>query len=409
MPESITRESYNATGLPGAQAGTRLAGGTVSGYPTTGTWLTGDLVADQTGKVWICTSGNSSGGSWLAAGYNAGMTTINAAVNQTGQTTVLSGTLYAASGTGLYTINYYAKVTTPATTSSILGPVNFISTDPDGNTITTVGELTNQNSVTTGVITDSVTVWALSGTNINYSVGYYSSGATAMQYNFHSTLSSATITNTVVNTVTSGNFLSTTSGGTVSGNTTFVNNVTVSGYFLPTTISGGTISGSNIVSGTVSNTTHSGGVFNSPVFNGAIETAVTNTSSTLTGTTTPAVLTASSGTVYIYTTNPTAAYQVQLSGVPTTVGQSISFAWGVINGSTAYLPSGFTINGYTVNGGTTLPAQATSYTNTYTVTAYYQGGTAWSSADTSTLDFYNVTLICTAANTYTMLLALTKY
>lgn len=65
MAESIYQESYIVAGLPGATAGTRLAGATVSGAPISGNFLTGDSIVDQTGAIWICTaSGNP--GTWAS-------------------------------------------------------------------------------------------------------------------------------------------------------------------------------------------------------------------------------------------------------------------------------------------------------------------------------------------------------
>jgi len=44
------------------------------------------------------------------------------------------------------------------------------------------------------------------------------------------------------------------------------------------------------------------------------------------------------------------------------------------------------------------------------ITTFYQGGTAWSSADASTLDSYTFTVICTSATpTWTLLAGLTKF
>ena len=53
--------SVAVSGLTGAVAGTRLAGGTASGAPTTGTFLTGDVVPDQSGSIWVCTAGGTPG------------------------------------------------------------------------------------------------------------------------------------------------------------------------------------------------------------------------------------------------------------------------------------------------------------------------------------------------------------
>jgi parallel beta-helix repeat protein len=60
------------TGVPGATAGARFAGGTASGAPTTGTWKAGDYVIDQTGKLWIHT-----GSAWLASGGSSTGVTLD--------------------------------------------------------------------------------------------------------------------------------------------------------------------------------------------------------------------------------------------------------------------------------------------------------------------------------------------
>jgi hypothetical protein len=109
--------------------------------------------------------------------------TALATVNITAQSAAQAATtLYTPASDGLFTIDYYAKVTTAATTSSTLGVFSIISTDTDSNVITSVGQSTQQNSLTTGFISGSITVYAKAATPIQYSLAYASSGATAMQY-----------------------------------------------------------------------------------------------------------------------------------------------------------------------------------------------------------------------------------
>lgn len=62
-----TLVSHVADGLTGATAAYRLAGGTASGAPASGTFLLGDVAIDQTGKVWVCTVAGSPG-TWTQAG-----------------------------------------------------------------------------------------------------------------------------------------------------------------------------------------------------------------------------------------------------------------------------------------------------------------------------------------------------
>jgi hypothetical protein len=53
--------AFSAFGLTGATAASRYVGATASGAPTSGTFLTGDWLVDQTGGILICTTGGISG------------------------------------------------------------------------------------------------------------------------------------------------------------------------------------------------------------------------------------------------------------------------------------------------------------------------------------------------------------
>lgn len=55
MGPSGSFSSLQPSGKLGAQAASSLAGGTINGAPTTGTFAVGDLVVDQAGRVWVCT------------------------------------------------------------------------------------------------------------------------------------------------------------------------------------------------------------------------------------------------------------------------------------------------------------------------------------------------------------------
>lgn len=71
-------------------------------------------------------------------------------------------------------------------------------------------------------------------------------------------------------------------------------------------------------------------------------------------------------------------------------GQSLTVVFLNTNGTTAYYPNAFTIDGTAV-------------------TPKWSGGTAPSSGNASAIDVYTFTIIKTAANTYTVLAAVTKY
>jgi len=72
------------------------------------------------------------------------------------------------------------------------------------------------------------------------------------------------------------------------------------------------------------------------------------------------------------------------------VGQSLTIAFLVTNGSTAYYQSGFQIDGTSV-------------------TPKWQGGTAPTTGNASSIDAYVITVIKTASATYTALASQTKF
>lgn len=56
----------STAGITGAAAASRLVGATTSGKPVSGTFVKGDMVVDQTGKIWINTTAGSPG-TWTDA------------------------------------------------------------------------------------------------------------------------------------------------------------------------------------------------------------------------------------------------------------------------------------------------------------------------------------------------------
>jgi hypothetical protein len=128
-----------------------------------------------------------------------GVITSQTAVNLTAQTAAKSSTLlYAvpANGQGHYQICFDAKVTTAATTSTTLGGANnfqLIYTDADDSVSVTTPAGPVFDSTATALAVNStqnqesgcLTINAKASTNINYSFGYTSSGATAMAYSLH--------------------------------------------------------------------------------------------------------------------------------------------------------------------------------------------------------------------------------
>lgn len=106
-----TAAAVAAAGLTGAVSATRYVGGTASAAPTTGTFVTGDWVVTQNGKIWICTA-DGSPGTWTQIQAGQVITSNTSQTGLTGNKTT-SGSWdaasYAASGlTGATTATRYA-------------------------------------------------------------------------------------------------------------------------------------------------------------------------------------------------------------------------------------------------------------------------------------------------------------
>ena len=121
-----------------------------------------------------------------------------AAVDLVTQAAAIGATLlYAVPATqgGLYRLRFLLKVTRAATTSSTLGALTITYTDATDSVAQSVIALagtqagaaatTNAGNSTASVLQGAVTVNAKAGTNINFAIGYVSSGVTTMQYEAH--------------------------------------------------------------------------------------------------------------------------------------------------------------------------------------------------------------------------------
>ena len=125
-----------------------------------------------------------------------------------------------------------------------------------------------------------------------------------------------------------------------------------------------------------------------------VEELATVSATAATGTINYDVLTQS---VLYYTSNASANWTLNLRGSSSislntmlAVGQSLTIAFLVKNGSTAYYQSGFQIDGTSV-------------------TPKWQGGTAPTTGNASSIDAYVITVIKTASATYTALASQTKF
>ena len=120
---------------------------------------------------------------------------VGTPVSLTGQTaSIAATTAYTAPVDGYYAVYYNATITTAATTSCVLGPLQVRYTEATDNVVKTFPTSsvnfitqTNRNN-TDAAIGGMFMVHAKAGTNIQYIMGYTSSGATAMQYNLEITV-----------------------------------------------------------------------------------------------------------------------------------------------------------------------------------------------------------------------------
>jgi hypothetical protein len=103
------------------------------------------------------------------------------------------------------------------------------------------------------------------------------------------------------------------------------------------------------------------------------------------------------GAVKFYTNNPTGNWTINIRGSTansfdsmTATGDSVTVAYLANNGGTAYYQTGLQIDGF----GRTVK---------------WQGGSAPSSGNASSVDIYSITLLKTASNTWTVLASQTQY
>jgi len=121
----VSGTDLKATGITGATAGnTRLVGSTTAGAPASGTFAVGDVVVDQTGTLWICTTAGTVGSGCIftnevpqslvnrsaTAQAGTGEFTIYGTGGASGQTITLpanpvNGSLYQIKNLSPYTVN----------------------------------------------------------------------------------------------------------------------------------------------------------------------------------------------------------------------------------------------------------------------------------------------------------------
>lgn len=150
--------------------------------PTLGTFAAtaGTITNTITNYNGIATAGN-------------GLASVVATGGATGQTAALAATtIFAvpASKGGMYMVCVNANITRGATTSSILGNVDVTFTSPTDSVAKTLldGNVNQYNRTAGNTTADGVSitfpVYAKASTNIQLAIGYTSSGATTMEYEY---------------------------------------------------------------------------------------------------------------------------------------------------------------------------------------------------------------------------------
>jgi hypothetical protein len=137
---NISAPAHVASGLSGATAASRYVGGTTSGAPTTGAFVIGDYVVDQTGKIWICTVAGSPG-TWVA-GVSGGLLPANN-LSDVASTAIARANLGVSRPPAPASGNYYydsqGAISTVATLGNGTLRAYAYQVAPAGFTISTIG------------------------------------------------------------------------------------------------------------------------------------------------------------------------------------------------------------------------------------------------------------------------------
>lgn len=116
-----TAPAFAASGLTGATSASRYVGSTNSGSPSSGTFMVGDFIIDQSGKVWICTAAGTPG-TWSQASVALETTTPPPTTNTTGSVLGVATTAARSDHThkiGLHASTHATGGTDPITPTSI--------------------------------------------------------------------------------------------------------------------------------------------------------------------------------------------------------------------------------------------------------------------------------------------------
>lgn len=88
--QQVTVANRIAAQLTGATAASGYVGGTTSGAPTSGTFAVGDMVIDQTGPLWVCTTAGTPG-TWMSHWVRINTTILGATTASVTWSSIPSG------------------------------------------------------------------------------------------------------------------------------------------------------------------------------------------------------------------------------------------------------------------------------------------------------------------------------
>ncbi len=163
-PGVLFHVPVEVAGPTGAVAATRYAGGTASGAPVTGSFLKGDFIIDQAGKVWVCTTAGSPG-TWADVGGGGGGVS---SINKTGST-ALTGAVTLTGGTNV-TLTQSGQDISIAASGGGGGVTEYDYVENTSSTITCSGALPS----TADAIIDGNAVTYDGSTRIKIEFGCYS-------------------------------------------------------------------------------------------------------------------------------------------------------------------------------------------------------------------------------------------
>lgn len=185
------------TGITGATAATRYVGATTSGHPTSGTFSTGDYVIDQSGAVWVCTAGGTSG-TWANVGASGNL--VTSVAGKTGAVTLATTDLSDVSAkTGSGTTLVFASGptfsgTTTTSTLNVTGTLEISGTAIASTNLSDVNQLQRKGKIASNIAHDSDGMSVAFSTIQGVTPGTSGNTQTALQISVSGTSYTLTVT-----------------------------------------------------------------------------------------------------------------------------------------------------------------------------------------------------------------------